>query len=209
VPGTCWWCGGPDFGTDVEVVGDLVLVAALSGVHVFRASADGLLAPTGYLPGRTAVLDVAALGGVVYLADGAGITVAALDENGALSEVKRLSLGKLVLGVEVNRAGEKLLALTTNKLRRFEIGGNPYAPFEKNSVALSGLLYPWMRVDGAWTYLNGWFGTQTVEGAAAGLMLRGSHDVRDWVDGRIVRDGVAERVAPGCANAYEVWEVEP
>ncbi|MCK9463300.1 MAG: kelch motif-containing protein [Proteobacteria bacterium] len=209
VPGTCWWCGGPDFGTDVEVVGDLVLVAALSGVHVFRATADGGLVPTSYLPGRVAVLDVAALGGVVYLADGTGVTVAALDENGALVEVKRLSLGKPVLGVEVNQTGEKMLALTTNKLRRFEIGGNPYAPFEKNSVSVSGLLFPRMRVDGAWTYLNGWFGTQTVEDAAAGLMLRGAHDVRDWVDGRIVRDGVAERVAPGCANAYEVWEVEP
>ncbi|MCK9460851.1 MAG: kelch motif-containing protein [Proteobacteria bacterium] len=208
VPGTCWWCGGPDFGTDMEVVGDLVLVAALSGVHVFRATDDGLLAPTGYLPGRVAVLDVAALGGAVYLADGAGITVAALDESGALSEVKRLSLGKPVLGVEVNEPGEKLLALTTDKLRRFELGGNPYLPFEKNSVSVSGLLYPWMRADGAWTYLNGWFGTLTVEDSATGLKLRDAHDVRDWVAGRIVRDGVAERVAPGCANAYEVWEVE-
>lgn len=209
VPGTCWWCGGPDFGTDVEVVGDFVLVAALSGVHVFRATSDGGLTPTGYLPGRVAVLNLARLGGVVYLADGAGITVAALDENGALFEVKRMSLGALAIGVDVNTANEKLMVLTPTKLRRFEIGGNPYAPTAKNQVALSGLLYPRMRVDGAWTYLNGLLGTQTVEDAAEGLLKRGPHDLRDWVDGRIVRDGVAERLSPGCVNAYEVWEAAP
>jgi hypothetical protein len=209
VPGTCWWCGGPDFGTDVAVVGDFVLVAALSGVHVFRATSDGGLTPTGYLPGRVAVLNLARLGGVVYLADGAGITVAALDENGALFEVKRMSLGALAIGVDVNTTNEKLMVLTPTKLRRFEIGGNPYAPTAKNQVALSGLLYPRMRVDGAWTYLNGLLGTQTVEDAAEGLLKRGPHDLRDWVDGRIVRDGVAERLSPGCANAYEVWEAAP
>jgi hypothetical protein len=185
-----------------------VLVSAASGVHVFRAS-DGVLEPTGYLPGRVAVLGVAALGGVVYLADGTGITVATLDEFGAISEVKRVSVGAAALGVGVDATNEKLLVLSPTKLRRFEIGGNPYAPIVKDSVALSGLLYPKMRVDAAWTYLNGLLGTQTVEATASGLTKRGAHDLRDWVDGRIVREGIAERLAPGCANAYEVWEVAP
>jgi hypothetical protein len=154
------------------------------------------------------VLDLAIYGGVVYLADGTGLTIAALDEDGALTEARRIGLGALAIHVDVDSTDGKLMVLTTTSLRRFELGANPYLPTEKNRVGLAGWSYPGMRVDGPWTYLNGFVGTRTVEDAAAGLLSRGPHDLRDWVEGRIVRDGVAERVAPGCANAYEAWEVE-
>ena len=208
VPGTCWWCGGPDFGTDVEAVGDYVIVGALSGAHVFRVEVDGSLESVGYLPGRVAVLDVAISGGVVYLADGAGITIATLEEDGGLYEARRVPLLGVPFRLSVARDGERLMALTPTNLRSLDIGGNPYAAFERSRVAMAGWTYREMRSQGKWTYLNGIFGPQAVLDASDGLERRGAHDVEAWVDGRMVRGDVAERPAPGCANAYEVWGVE-
>lgn len=208
VPGTCWWCGGPDFGTDVEVVDDYVLVGALSGVHVFRSNVDGSLEAAGYLPARVAILDVEVNGGVVYLADGAGITIAMLEENGELYEARRVALLGVPFRLSSAGDGTRLMALTPTNLRSLDIGGNPYEPFERDRVTMAGWTYEAMRSEGRWTYLNGLFGPQAVFDEGDALEKRGAHDVEAWVDGRIVRGDVAERLAPGCANAYEVWEVE-
>jgi hypothetical protein len=100
------------------------------------------------------------------------------------------------------------MALAPTNLRSLDIGGNPYAPLERCRVAVAGWTYEAMRSEGRWTYLNGLFGTQAVLDVGGVLEKRGAHDVAAWVDGRVVRGDVAERAAPGCANAYEVWEVE-
>jgi hypothetical protein len=210
VPGECGWCGGPDWSFAVEVVGGYVLVGSATGVHVFSLTEPWNPVEVGYMPTYGAVLDIASLDSTVYLADGNGITVATLDETGFLVEVDHVVTGHWVLALDVNAREERLAVLTHNKLRRYELSANPVAPFESATMALvPAWSYTDLKTEGRWTYLTGAAGTSAVyDGGAAGLMEGETHDVTSWVDGRVLRDGVAERVVES-DNSLEVWGETP
>jgi hypothetical protein len=209
VPGSCPWCGGPDFAFDVELAGDRVLVAAVAGLHAFDASSPAAPTETGFLPGRGPVLDVEVLGDVAYLADGAGVTAAALDAGGGLNEIGRLPLGAPVLGVEVSREEWLLWALLPARIRAFELLPDPRTPVAKGQAVVAGLLSPRMKADGRWAYVSGLTNRAFFATAEGGVEARGSHAVRSWVEGRERHGDLAVRVDL-LFNRLEVWqEVAP
>jgi hypothetical protein len=209
VPGSCSWCGGPDFVFDVELAGDRVLVAAAAGLHAFDATSPTAPTETGFLPGRGPVLDVEVMGEAAYLVDGAGVTVAAVDANGALTEVGRLSLNAPVLGVEVSREEWLLWALQPTRIRAFSLLPDARSPVAKGQAVVAGLLSPRMKADGRWSYLSGLSNRAFFAPFAGGVEARGNHAVKPWVEGRERHGDLAVRVDL-LHNRLEVWqEVTP
>jgi hypothetical protein len=184
-------------------------VAAVAGLHAFDASSPAAPTETGFLPGRGPVLDVEVLGDVAYLADGAGVTAAALDAGGVLNEVGRLPLGAPVLGVEVSREEWLLWALLPARIRAFELLPDPRAPVAKGQAIVAGLLSPRMKADGRWAYVSGLTNRAFFATAGGGVEARGNHAVRSWVEGRERHGDLAVRVDL-LRNRLEVWqEVAP
>ncbi len=207
IPGTCWWCGGPDFGFDLEVSGEHLYLAAWGGLHVFELSEPWEPREVAFVPGRGPVLDVEVAGAALYLAEGLGVTVLEVSDPTSPMERRRLGLGTPVLAVGASPEEGRLLALTATKLRSWNVAASPFAPVTGGSLTVAGLLMPEMKVEGRWAYLSG-LGTRAVwDDPVSGLVSKGTHDLRDWVDGRVVRGGRAER-ARKPLNRYELWEVE-
>jgi hypothetical protein len=209
VPGTCAWCGGPDFAFDVELAGDRVLVATAAGLHAFDAASPATPVETGFLPGRGPVLDVEVMGDAVYLADGRGVTAAAIDAAGVPVEVGRLSLNAPVLGVEVSREEWLLWALLPTRIRAFDLLPDPRSPVAKGQAVVAGLLSPRMKADGRWAYVSGLANRAFFATAEGSVEARGDHATRSWVEGRERHGDLAVRVDL-LHNRLEVWqEVAP
>jgi hypothetical protein len=186
------------------VVGNFALIGSATGVHVFSLTDPANPAEISYMPSHGAVIDIAALSGIIYLADGRGITIATLNESGTLTEAKRVNISTLALAVGVNERDGKLVVLTPASLRVYELALDPLAPFEKRRLNMLGLSYLNLIVENRWTYLTGLWTKAVYDGGATGLSNMGPHSVAAWTDGRILRDGVAERV-DWVENALEVW----
>jgi hypothetical protein len=207
IPGTCWWCGGPDFGFDVEVSGEHLYLAAWGGLHVFDLSEPWEPREVAFVPGRGPVLDVEVAGAAAYLADGPGVTVLDVSDPTSPVERRRINLWTPVLAVGASLEEGRLYALTATKLRPWSIAADPFAPVAGGSLTVAGLLMPEMKVEGCWTYLSD-LGTRAVwDDPVSGLVSKGTHDLRSWVEGRVLREGRAER-ARKLLNRYELWEVE-
>jgi hypothetical protein len=117
-------------------------------------------------------------------------------------DLEQVNLAKPVLRLTINRDEASLMALTTSALVKMRLS-NPAAPSEVSRVSLFGLLFPDMKTDGLWTYLNG-ITTLSVWDGPNGLEKRGSHNVREWVAGRIVNDDFAYRIRR-MSNTFEIW----
>lgn len=207
VPGSCWFCGGPDWSFDVEVYGDKAFVASFSGVHVFDLSDPSSPDEVGYFASYAPVLDMAFFNGMMYLADGFGITVVDTTDPATPTEVGRVSLGTLVEAVGVNEEGWRLMALTPGVLKKLDLGRDPFEPVVTDSICIAGGLFYDIKVAGDWTYLNGLFTQTVLDEGTTGLSTRGAHDLRDWVDGRVQRGDRAERVR-WLFGEFQVWEVD-
>ena len=205
VPGSCWFCGGPDWSFDVEVHGDNAYVASWSGVHVFDLSDPEAPVEVGHFASYAPVIDMALFRGIAYLADGFGITVVSVADPTAPIEVERVPLGTLVEALGVNEESWRLMALTPGSLRKFSLGGNPFRPTETGSVGLAGWSFYEMKVEGRWTYLNGLWTQTVLDEGAGGFSTQGTHDLRAWVNGRILREDRAEHVR-WLFNEFQVWE---
>jgi len=70
-----------------------------------------------------------------------------------------------------------------------------------------GVIEPEMKVEGRWAYLSGLVTRAVWDDPATGLVSKGTHDLRSWVGGRVLRDKRAERVRK-LLGRYELWEVE-
>lgn len=198
------WAGA-DWGIDAEMVAGYLYVGASSGVHIFSLDDPENPQEVAYTPSYSPVLDMASLENALYLADGQGITVLDVSDPAAPAEVKRVSLGsKLALKVGVDEETRGLLVLTLATLERFSVQANPVNPVFSKRRSLLGALMTEMKVDGRWAYFNGLLSTDTVFWDGLNLVKKGTHDLRDWTDGRALRDGMAERVQP-LQNKYEVW----
>ncbi len=68
-----------------------------------------------------------------------------------------------------------------------------------------------MRVQDRWIYLNDWTSPDWMrlsvyDDSEEGLIVKSSHNVEDWVDGRVLHNDRAERLKLDYAsNQYEVW----
>jgi len=206
VPGSCWFCGGPDWSFNVKVDGGYAMVGSWSGVHVFDLSDPSSPVEVGHFASYAPVTDMALFHGIAYLADGFGITVVSVADPAAPIEIERVRLGTRVKAVGVNEESLRLMALTPRSLRRLNIGGNPFRPTETGSVGLAGWSFYEMTVDGRWTYLNGFWTRTVLDEGAGGLSTQGPHDLRAWAMGRILREDRAERVR-WLRNKFQVWEV--
>jgi hypothetical protein len=134
-----------------------------------------------------------------------GITVLDISNPTAPVEVKRISLGtKLALKVGVDEETRGLLALTPATLERFDVRASSKNPVFSTRRSLLGVLMTEMKVDGRWSYFNGLLSTETVFWNGQTLAKKGQHDLREWVNGRVLRNGKAERIRP-LYNEYEVW----
>jgi hypothetical protein len=107
--------------------------------------------------------------------------------------------------VIVHVKNDRLYVLTPSEVIRYDTMSNPREPVEKDSVRVRGSTYRGMRLDGNWIYLDGNRTESIYDDMESGMTLMGEHDVGDWVQGRIVRDGQAERVRYGSRSSFEVW----
>jgi hypothetical protein len=204
VPGSCWWCGGPDPVLDVAVWRGHLYVGALSGLHVFSLAEPSNPAEVGYLPASVAVADMAFFGDTLFLADGRWISAVDISDPAAPTERARIDAGAFVRALGVNARDRRLMALTPTKLVRFQMGSRPWQLARTGQIGTLGLLFHELRVEGRWTYLSGLW-TQTVyDDPHTGLSRKGSHDVRPWVDGAVLEQARAVRV-DWTDNAVELW----
>jgi len=208
VPGSCWWCGGTDWGFSIEVVEGYLFAGTASGLHVFDIQEPWAPAEIGYFASFAPVVDLVELKGLIYLAEGNGVTALSLEDPTAPRELDHVPVGWLVTQLEKNETARKLMALTPGGLKRLDVGATPASPKLSAGVSFAGWAMWEMRTEGKWTYLNGpW--TETVhDGGEAGLTREGAHDLRAWVDGRILRGSRAQRVRL-LNNDLQVWEVSP
>lgn len=208
IPGDgCCWCGGMDWGYDVKVYGNYAFVGAWSGVHVFDLAVPYDPVLVAHYWSYSDVMDMAFHDGVIYLADGLGITVIILNKSTEIEEIERICLGEPVRAVGVNAVDRKLMVLTPFGLRRFEIGINPFRPYELNLLQFSECKhYNWMRVEGPWTYLAG-DGKKAVYDNNQGTLVDTGphHKLGAWVKGRVRYKDRAERIKYN-RNRFEVWE---
>jgi len=207
IPGTCWWCGGSDWGNDVEVDGDHLYLATWGGLHVFSLEKPWNPQEVAFVPGHGPASDVEVHGRVAYLADGLGITVLDLYDPTVPVERKRLSFWTPAQAIGAAMEEGRLYALKATELRSWNIAANPFNPVPSDTESLAGLLFERMRVEGRWIYLNGLWTQTLYDDPAFGLSKKGQHDLRPWVSGRLLRDGRAERTKNlTCDPVYEVWE---
>jgi hypothetical protein len=107
--------------------------------------------------------------------------------------------------VIVHVKNDRLYVLTPSEVIRYDTMSNPREPVEKDAVRVRGSTYRGMRLDGNWIYLDGNRTESIYDDKESGMALMGEHDVGDWVQGRVVRDGQAERVRYGSRSSFEVW----
>lgn len=204
-PGDCWWCGGPDWSFDVEVIGGHLYVGATSGVHVFSLEDPWAPEEVAHFVSHGPVLDMAHHRGRLYLADGWGITVVDVSDPVDPIEVGRVGTGMAVWTVGVNARDRAVMALSPTKLLRYDIRSFDRDPVKTGQIGLLGLLFYGMEVEDRWTYLSGLW-TQTVfDDPLTGLSRKGPHGLREWVDGRVIDDGRALRLDL-LGNELELWE---
>jgi hypothetical protein len=121
-------------------------------------------------------------------------------------ETARVSLGAVVLALELDASTWRLMALTPGSLRRLDLGRDPFSPRQGASLPIAGLLLPEMKAKSGWIYLSGLWTATVFDGGDEGLSLGAPHDLRAWVGGAIIGEQRAQRVR-WLGNAYEVWEV--
>lgn len=208
VSGSCWWCGGTDWGFSIEVVESYLLAGTASGLHVFDIAEPWTPVEIGYFASYAPVVDLVELKGLIYLAEGNGVTALSMEDPTVPQELSHVPVGCLVTQIEKNEAARKLMVLTPGGVKRLDTGVSPATPKLSASVSMAGWAMWDMRAEGKWTYLVGpW--TRTVhDDGVNGLSLGEAHDLRAWVGGRILRGDRAQRVNL-LRNELQVWEVSP
>ncbi|MDD5307976.1 MAG: kelch repeat-containing protein, partial [Deltaproteobacteria bacterium] len=147
-------CGGtePDDGRVLKIVNGRLFVGTYSGLHVFDLTGPDLPVETAYLPGHGTVRDMAYHRGALYLADDAGITIVDATSPLAPVEAGRVSVGAEVRAIGVNARDNKVLALTSHALLRYDISSRPWTLDYETTLDLPCSAYNGMRVEDRWTY---------------------------------------------------------
>ena len=198
---------GADWGYRIEANAENLFVASMRGMHVFSLEDPASPVEVGFLPGHGKVRDISVSGDIAFLADDKGITVVDIRDPEAPVEIGRKNVGKRVEEIELNEKNGRLYVLTPSEVIRYETMSNPREPIEKDAVRVRGSTYQAMRLDGNWIYLDGIWTESIYDDKKDGMMIMGEHDVSEWVQGRIVRDGQAERVQYKSGSSFEVWGV--
>jgi hypothetical protein len=196
---------GADWSNGIAASADSLFVASMRGMHVFSLEDPASPVEVGFLSGYGQVRDIAVSGDIAFLADGKGITVVDVRVPAMPVEIGRINVGKRVDEIELSEKNDRLYVLTPLEVIRYNTMSNPMEPVEKDAVRVRGPTYRGMRLDGNWIYLGGNRTESIYDDRKSGMTLMGEHDVGDWVQGRIVRDGQAERVRYGSRSSFEVW----
>lgn len=203
-PGGGWHHPLTDRSYDIEIHGSHAYVASWSGLHVFSLEKPWDPEEVGHLSTDELIRDMAFLGKVLYLASGLAIIVVNAADPTNLFEVNRVDLDGHALKVGVNNEDRRLIALTQQVLQRFDVSTDPYWPYETDSMTIAGRAFDEMKVDGSWIYLAGRWTQSFFDDDSGGLVLKGSHELSEWVKGRALKEKFAERIMKQ-QNRYEVW----